>query len=393
MEGVNFIVTLANNGKEGVDAVEQNDYDAVLMDLEMPVMDGYAAAEITGRSLDDTIIPASRHEEGKTVTAEIKKGKPYFFETVRKRKDGRLVDVSITGMPISVEGEDAGIYAIYRDISNKKQAELEITIQKAYLEQLFEASTEAIVFINENDRVERINSQFTKVFGFSADEVIGRSLDDTIIPQSRQEEGKSVKIEIKKGSHIFHETVRQYKDGRLVDVSVTRMPISIGGKDAGVYAIYRDISRQKKAEQELKGAKTAAEEATRAKSNFLVKMSHEIRTPMNGIIGMTELALDTDLSEEQREYLGMVKSSADYLLAVINDILDFSKIEADRLELEDQPFDLRACIESSLDLLAPAGFGEVTITTQSPPRYLFATRSTSSGLTLPYSDSNRLRKS
>jgi PAS domain S-box-containing protein len=154
---------------------------------------GYTADEIIDRSLDDTIIPPSRHEEGKAVTAEIKKGKPYFFETVRQRKDGRLVDVSITGMPISVEGEDAGIYAIYRDISRKKQAELEITIQKAYLEQLFEASTEAIVFINENDRVEQINSQFTKIFGFAADEVIGRSLDETIIPPSRHEEGKSVK--------------------------------------------------------------------------------------------------------------------------------------------------------------------------------------------------------
>ena len=306
---------------------------------------GYTADEITGRSLDDTIIPASRHEEGKTVTAEIKKGKPYFFETLRQRKDGRLVDVSITGMPISVEGEDAGIYAIYRDISSKKQAELEITIQKAYLEQLFEASTEAIVFINENDRVERINSQFTKIFGFSADEVIGRSLDDTIIPQSRQEEGKSVKIEIKKGSHIFHETVRQCKDGRLVDVSVTGMPISIGGKDAGVYAIYRDISRQKKAEQELKGAKTAAEEATRAKSNFLANMSHEIRTPMDAIIGFSHLAMETNLTPQQLDYQKKIHASAYNLLRLIDDILDFSKIEAGKLDLENHSFNLREVLE------------------------------------------------
>jgi PAS domain S-box-containing protein len=222
----------------------------------------------------------------------------------------------------------------------------EIGRQKQYFEMLVEVSPAAVVVMDAGERVTGWNPAAAALFGYSAEEASGRTIDELVVSDEFRSESRDVTKEALQRGRTRRITRRAGKDGKLLDVEMELVPLRFDGEHVGFYAIYHDIT-------ELQRAREEAEAATQAKSAFLATMSHEIRTPMNAVIGMTDLLLGTDLTSEQREFAEVVHSSGDALLHVIDDILDYSKIEAGKLDLERQPFSLRDCVEGALDIVAP----------------------------------------
>jgi PAS domain S-box-containing protein len=215
---------------------------------------------------------------------------------------------------------------------------------------IVESSDDAILSASFDGPITSWNAGAQRLFGYTADEAIGRPARFLIPPEFADEESRMLET-IRRGEGVAHfETVRLRNDGGRVHVSLAASPVR-GAHDVvvGMSSIIRDITEHKRTTE----AKEAAEAASRAKSEFLASMSHEIRTPMNGVFGMLDLVLDTDLAPDQRHYLERARTSADLLLRVINDILDFSKIEAGRLDLEPAAFSLRESLGESIKAFGP----------------------------------------
>ena len=234
------------------------------------------------------------------------------------------------------------------------RAELEKRVEErtAYLHALIETSPLGIVTTDNQGCVRVCNGAFEDLFGYEREEVIGAELNRLIVPPRLLAEAVEFEKRRMSGEIVRATTERRQKNGASVDIELYAVSLYVGGEPSGNLIVYQNISERKKAEEAMLAAKEAAEGSNRAKSEFLANMSHEIRTPMNGIIGMTQLALESDLNPDVREYLGMVKSSADSLLSLLNDILDYSKIEAGKIEFESEPFALRESLGQTMKTLA-----------------------------------------
>ncbi|HEX3376455.1 MAG TPA: ATP-binding protein, partial [Candidatus Acidoferrales bacterium] len=245
------------------------------------------------------------------------------------------------------------------EMSDRQRAQEALHESEAQIRLLMDSTAEAIYGIDLNGIITFANSSVHRLLkhekgdslqGKSAHHLMHHSYSDGTpfpIEACKIVDSRLHGIDVHLDNEVFWRA-----DGTSFPVEYWAFPIRKEGEIVGAVITFLDITERMHAQAALLEAKQAAEAASRAKSEFLANMSHEIRTPMNGIIGMTDLALETYLTAEQREYLSLVKSSADSLLHVINDILDFSKIEAGKLELENTNFVIRDLFRDTLKTLA-----------------------------------------
>ena len=263
-------------------------------------------------------------------------------------RDGREFSTELVLYPRLLHG-DYRLWTFVRDLTERKRLEnalREIEDHRAILNFMEDGYLE--LDLRGNNLF--VNDAYCRIFNRTREEVLD--------PEYSKVSHNPVSLNIRDlFKHVFEtgEPVKgfeyEYGPSRFCEITVSLKR----GKDnqpTGFITITRETTQRKHYEQELSRAKEAAEAASKAKSQFLANMSHEIRTPMNGIMGMAELALGTELTEEQRDFLVTVRSSADSLLDIINDILDFSKIEAGKIALDPAPFDLHECVAGALKCLA-----------------------------------------
>ncbi|GEM_PF-1465688 len=316
---------------------------------------GYRPEEFVGRPLLEFVHQEDRARVAGVITRMISEGAPIQNVIWRAHtRDGRLIVFSVSAVAVRDErGNYLGHRGVHQDVTEARMQEEALRASESQVRTLILAMPDWMLVTDPEHQILDCINMPGDALPLNAAAMIGRPISSVFPEESTLQLVKA------------HNRVRD-----LGQTQTTEFVLSVKGEqrhfearctlfDADrVLTITRDITDRRLAEEEMRRARAAAEAASRAKSQFLANTSHEIRTPMNGIIGMAELALDTDLTQEQRGYLETVRRSAETLLSIINDVLDLSKIEARKLELERIPFRLSETLEESIRNNAPRAFGK-----------------------------------
>ncbi len=314
---------------------------------------GWTADELRSRPLVEFVHLDDR-ERTTAQIARLAQGAVVDFVNRFATKDGGWRWIDWSAMSVVEEGL---IYASARDVSNRIAAEAALKASEHETRQILETAQEAFISIDAGGLITDWNRQAEVSFGWSRQDVLGRELAATVIPQGHREaHRRGLERFLATGEARVQgkrlELTAVHRDGHEIAVEMTISPL-VTEHGVSFNAFLRDISERQSAQAELALARDHALEASRMKSMFVANVSHEIRTPMNGVIGMSELLLDTELDADQREYAETISSSGEALLEIIDDILDFSKIEAGKLELDPTDFDPRDLIERACGMLVP----------------------------------------
>jgi PAS domain S-box-containing protein len=306
---------------------------------------GYAENEILGKHFTELIHPDHREEVIRFYGHQFIKRHPVtYYEFPMVTKQGMTLWIGQSTQIVFDRETFVGFQSIARDITERKQVEDRLRRANQEQQRLLSTAATAIFTLDSAGIVTGVNEEFCSITGFEREDIIGKT--SSVLGEEEGDEPYSLFQLGAKDRLVRHQCSIRTKNGRVLTVlknaSVER---DDEGRIIGGIESFIDVT-------ELIQARRLAEQASVAKSEFLANMSHEIRTPMNGIIGMTQLALNSEINEEQRDYLQSIMTSADSLLGLINDILDFSKIEAGKLELAPTQFSLRDCIADAMTTMA-----------------------------------------
>jgi two-component system sensor histidine kinase/response regulator len=312
---------------------------------------GYRSGEVIGMNIRELDVHYT-HKAAAPLDEELRRtGKPINFHSLYRHKEGHLRNVDVTASLTQDRGQEIYV-ASFKDITEQKTAAQESKRQQALTNALINSIPDIISYRDPQGVFLGCNEAFSALRGGPGAELIGRTAQE-MFPKERAEiirtRDNEVLTTLQKSSL---EELVTYPDGTQVYLETVRNPLrDQEGKLLGVLAIGRDVTERRKAEEEVRRAKEVAEEATQMKTDFLANMSHEIRTPMNAIIGLSHLALKTDLTTRQRDYISKVQASGQHLLGIINDILDFSKVEAGKLNIEQADFELEKLLDNVTNLI------------------------------------------
>ena len=270
-----------------------------------------------------------------------------------------VIGASLSGiltLTVAFAGRQMELAANLRaEMARRRLVELDAQSGRARLQAIFDAVVDAIVTIDKKGRIQQWSSGAQRIFGYTAEETVGRDLTLLMAEPHRTTHASYVERYLTTGQAriigVGRVLTAVRKDGGEFPIELTVSEVR-SGEEVFFTGILRDITERQRAEAELVRAREAAEAANRAKSQFVATMSHEIRTPMNGVLGMATLLSSTSLNDRQARLVENLMRSGQALLAIINDILDFSKIEAGRFELFAVPFDPRDLIDELTDLFS-----------------------------------------
>ena len=319
-------------------------------------LNGRTFDEIIGKT-DHDLFPKDQADKYRRDDRRLMESDQTYATTeIHMQPDGTELHVDVIKTPLHNEaGEVTGLQCMFWDVTERHLMEEQLAYERDLLNALLENVPDRIYIKDTESRFIKGSSALARRLSLnSADEIIGKT-DYNFHPEKQAREfHEDEQRVIITGKAIINKVEQQTsEEDRTVWASVTKVPFrNRSGIITGIIGISRDITALKLAEEESARARDLAVEAAQVKAQFLAVMSHEIRTPMNGIIGMIDLLLSSELSEDQREYAQTVRTSADALLDILNDILDLSKIEAGRLELEKAEFSLRKVLEEAVELHA-----------------------------------------